>query len=527
MSQKRKQQISNNTIHKLEMTAQVLNDDDDISSGYDTPPDEVDIFMRPEPKKRCGVNPAKKYTLTKRPSIKKPTTTTTTNLPHIPPQVEPPGFFKLAMCDTTEAAKALICYMAFYAFVDHMWIIPSRENSPTEEEEEDGTGGGGSVQKIHCRDFQQLYCYLRSQVPGYDVPAHVQRQKSREMYSLSNHTNARGRPVAVVVVTYLLPPFCLTNLICHSPIVDRWFGLGIELVQTINTLIRTRIRNRALAEEKKVWMQKYTNRYSTNPSTNKEIPPPPPPPPTPSSEGADDLQMPNWEILLPFLIEAIRTPNLKIDLKPERGAVHMSSKTVYNQDPSVSEGDVEELVACFAMAPRNCSVSPQLSDRLLCCVRHHNKTNRPLGDFIPKDGSGCDEVDDSAIIPGLFSSNDSAIDAINDSMPRTAASNTTPSSSSLPGLPPHFFVSRIYAHPIEALWICTNIHTVVRGIAYEWYSTYVVQNRGRKMTSEEAIRVFYSSPKMKETLQMWETSMRTLHEFYEMVSGYLHKVQGK
>jgi hypothetical protein len=519
MSQKRKHQISNDTIHKLEMTAQVLNDDD--ISGYDTPPGEVDIFMRPEPKKRCGVNPAKKYTLTKRPSIKEPTTTKT-NLPHIP-QVEPPGFFKLAMCDTTEAAKALICYMAFYAFVDHMWIIPPRESSPSEEEE----GTGGSVQKIHCRDFQQLYCYLRSQVPGYDVPAHVQRQKSREMHGLNNHTNARG---AVAVVTYLLPPFCLTNLICHSPIVDRWFGLGIELVQTINTLIRTRIRNRALAEEKKVWIQKYTNHYSTNPSTNKEIPPPPPLPPT-SSEGADDLQMPNWEILLPFLIEAIRTPNLKIDLKPERGAVHMSSKTVYNQDPSVSESDVEELVACFAMAPRNCSVSPQLSDRLLCCVRHHNKTNRPLGDFIPTDGSSRDD-EDSATIPGLFSSNDSAIDAINDSMPRTAASNTTTTttttpSSSLSGLPPHFFVSRIYAHPIEALWICTNIHTVVRGIAYEWYSTYVVQNRGRKMTSEEAMRVFYASPKMKETLQMWETSMRTLHEFYEMVSGYLNKVQGK
>jgi len=95
---------------KKPMFVEEEEEEDDIFD-YDTPPssDEEDMFVKPISK------PQKKYSreleLTCGTSASDP----------------PPAFFTLAMNDTDEAAKALICYMAYYAFLNHTWIVPQEK----------------------------------------------------------------------------------------------------------------------------------------------------------------------------------------------------------------------------------------------------------------------------------------------------------------------------------------------------------------------------------------------------------------
>ena len=359
--------------------------------------------------------------------------------------------FFLSMEGPSESSKAMVCYMAFYAFLRHDWI--QREKRVV------------LGRKIHFRDFKHMFCSMRAQFPGLNGQGFSPEQLKEMRQYLSRQKT---------------PPSFLPALICSSRHIEEWFGMPLEVVETVRDLAKLHDAPRVSA----------------------------------AVEDNQDPQASVWSALYPFLIELMQSPNVKMNLCPP----------ARSEDASMTPTDIEELRACFAMAPSKCPVLPQLTTNKLCCVRYTKPHLQPRPSS-PTSTNGREEYPS-----GVFSRADVELPSSDDARPeqqtrvldffrpdnsdRVGCAVYMPqikSKSPSKGLPPHFFISDSYAEKLESFWICVNINNIAAGMAFDWYTQRVLSTK-RQMSAEAAMEAFYKE-KVGEVVEFWKKHMKVLYQF--------------
>ena len=220
------------------------------------------------------------------------------------------------------------------------------KTGPHEDDYDAFFGMSDSTDRMEFPTFHHLYCYLKKQIPGLSACPLPAGYAKRLAFFGSSH--------------YDMPPSLNVGLFQGSPLVDSWFSLPHNVLETVKKLSTIHLKyntaNRCISKDLENAKQR--------PSIFCNMLP-------------QDPQMPNWTLLHAILERARCSPIVRVDLKPETIA--------QNNDTNTEE--LVNLGQCFTRVPDHCPISPQMGDDGLCCVRfggaYTDKNSLfPLGSYI-------------------------------------------------------------------------------------------------------------------------------------------------
>ena len=368
--------------------------------------------------------------------------------------------FNLSSDTFQSSAEALVVYMAFYIIKKHKEmedsILKRRMETKNRQKE-----------KRHYKDFLQFYLSVRSQKSGVQTsPNSIPRRSDQEKRN-----------------EFLTPPGFLPNLLCGSQAVDTWFGLTIDLLETLKEI---------------VILQRENTEHERKNKTNEH---------TPLPHLSDDPQLPICDVLFSFLMEIVNSPNVKINIQ-----VKDLTDTPRIQ---MTKQDKKEVRACFAVAPPRCPVCPQLAKVDLCCVRYSLPEESKDG----KNGVFSRRSSDLRLPPPMLKEN--VEDMEEDGPPSTQKP------------PPHFFISSIYAEKIESFWVCQNMHNIVAREAFHWCnikSMAAAKDRKTKDWFSWSINKrlsLFQKTQVKQLVTMWDKHLKRLNDFCNEFRKFLDKMYEK